>query len=187
MPVRAISNIEPYNNSPFPVTEDVYIKGGYRVVRELEDLDKIPEPHLKHGMLAYVQNEDKIYRLDRGLTTWCDAFDLEPLIRVIAKNIVEEFASQVEHMEPDPPLAPVAWEELTVGDEGEITLQDVACVMAVYRDGTPMQRLDWSFDIVTGQLTLNDVEPGALIRALVAAAPPSSDEIAPVLPFDPDA
>ena len=41
MPIRAISNIEPYNNSPFPVTEDVYVKGGYRVVGRAVEVETV--------------------------------------------------------------------------------------------------------------------------------------------------
>lgn len=41
----------------FATHEAQYGKGGYRTVKEISDLDKIPEPRLEEGMIVYVIND----------------------------------------------------------------------------------------------------------------------------------
>lgn len=51
----------------YPVFDDKYGKGGYRVVETIEERDNITDLRRKWGMLAYVLEEEKTYQLlDQG-------------------------------------------------------------------------------------------------------------------------
>jgi hypothetical protein len=91
MPIRVISDIRPYNGSEFPVTSDDYIRGGYRVVETRSSLDGIPAQHRKAGMLAYVQDADATYRLDRDMLTW---LSLDSAIKTYIDNQIKKALGQ---------------------------------------------------------------------------------------------
>lgn len=70
MPVNVISNLVSKNGGNFPVTEDVYIKGGWQSVADNTARDAIPVERRKEGMAVYVRSSDLIYTLAANLTTW---------------------------------------------------------------------------------------------------------------------
>ena len=47
----------------YPVTEDIYNKGGHRSVNTLVDRDSIPHDRRKNGMLVYVESTSLTYQL----------------------------------------------------------------------------------------------------------------------------
>ena len=64
------STIVPFtSDDTYPVTEDQYIKGGFRSVRALADRDNIPLARRSVGMLVYVISEDITYKLNDN-NTW---------------------------------------------------------------------------------------------------------------------
>lgn len=72
MPVMMSSYLLPLSPSlPFLV-EDTYVKGGFRVVATFSDLGLIVAFAKKQGMLAYVTDEDKYYKLLADKKTWVE-------------------------------------------------------------------------------------------------------------------
>lgn len=63
----------------YPLVEDTLVEGGYRVVESMEDLYAIPFPRRKIGMMVFVENENKEYRLiqnpDQQDTTEADDWE----------------------------------------------------------------------------------------------------------------
>lgn len=58
------SKLVPYTSSDKYATHDEeYGRGGYRAVSSVADMNAIPTERRKGGMLVYVKNEDKYYRL----------------------------------------------------------------------------------------------------------------------------
>ena len=72
MAIELISTIKPKNNGSFPVVEDNDIKGGYHSVTSIAMRDAIPVTKRSPGMLCYVSDTCKIYKLSEDLTTWIE-------------------------------------------------------------------------------------------------------------------
>ena len=72
MAIELISTIKPKNNGSFPVVEDNDIKGGYHSVTSIVMRDAIPVTKRSPGMLCYVSDTRKIYKLSEDLTTWIE-------------------------------------------------------------------------------------------------------------------
>lgn len=71
MTIPVNSNLVPAHPGKTPyVVEDIYIKGGFRVVATKELRDSIPLQARKPGMIVYVFNMDKYYKLSGDLATW---------------------------------------------------------------------------------------------------------------------
>lgn len=68
MPIVLIDQIEPKNNGEFPILQDKYLLGGFRVVADVAERDAITVQRRKEGMFVYVVGENKIYTLGTGLT-----------------------------------------------------------------------------------------------------------------------
>ncbi len=90
---RIIAPLRPPNpGSTMALAGDVYLSGGYRVVDTIVDRDNIPTyvenletdipgwNRRKEGMLVYVKDEDKTYRLKDGLTNdhWVEVGEGDP-------------------------------------------------------------------------------------------------------------
>lgn len=72
MPISMTAFLLPSNAAiPFLV-EDIYVKGGFRCVAAFTDLTKIHPFAKKSGMLAYVSQDDKMYKLLADRTTWVE-------------------------------------------------------------------------------------------------------------------
>lgn len=74
--------ISPTDNADTYAThKDIYGKGGYRTVNNLEDLELISVDRRQEGMLVYVLNENKLYQLIGGTdnTNWVISQILPPL------------------------------------------------------------------------------------------------------------
>lgn len=55
-------------NDQYPVTDDIYGKGGYRVVQNITERDAITDLRRKEGMMVHVIDTVKTYQLIGGLT-----------------------------------------------------------------------------------------------------------------------
>lgn len=67
MPIYAAAFFLPTSASiPF-LLEDIYLRGGYRTVRDLEDMKAIKPAARKKGMMVYVQDIGKLYWVPAGV------------------------------------------------------------------------------------------------------------------------
>ena len=65
MAIPVSSNIIPRNGNTWPVVEDVFVKGGFRVVDDLAARDAIDPLSMKQGMLVYVRaGGGSLHKLD---------------------------------------------------------------------------------------------------------------------------
>lgn len=62
--IELISEIKQKNNGVFPLIDNNNIRGGAYSVISLQDRDNIPKIRQKQGMLCYVQETDKYYKLE---------------------------------------------------------------------------------------------------------------------------
>ena len=62
--IELISEIKQKNNGVFPLIDNNNIRGGVYSVISLQDRDNIPKIRQKQGMLCYVQETDKYYKLE---------------------------------------------------------------------------------------------------------------------------
>ncbi len=70
MPVSMISFLTPVSPSLPYLVEDIYLRGGMRVVADLVARDKIHPGARKPGMLVWVTAESKLYQLKADNRTW---------------------------------------------------------------------------------------------------------------------
>jgi hypothetical protein len=77
MSVNVIDQIAPKNYGDFPVTEDVYLKGGWQVLPNLTARDSIPAQRRKAGMRCRVVSGGKTYELRGGIdnANWTEVFE----------------------------------------------------------------------------------------------------------------
>jgi hypothetical protein len=69
--IPLIAEIGPKNNGSFAMLDDVYMRGGLRVVSQLADRDAITADRRKEGMLVLVTGDsNNIYILTADLVTW---------------------------------------------------------------------------------------------------------------------
>ena len=62
--IELISEIKQKNNGVFPLIDNNNIRGGIYSVISIQDRDNIPKERQKYGMLCYVQEKDKYYKLE---------------------------------------------------------------------------------------------------------------------------
>ena len=78
MSIPVVSELRPSNEQKFALVEDVYIRGGLRVVPSFEELKKVHPSCLKAGMVAVIPDPDsdrlRSVRLDPDLLTWTPCF-----------------------------------------------------------------------------------------------------------------
>jgi hypothetical protein len=70
MPLPVNSNLVPQAGKASFVTEDIYIKGGFRSVATKKIRDQINVASRKAGMIVYVADMDKYYKLKPDLSSW---------------------------------------------------------------------------------------------------------------------
>lgn len=83
MPIPLISEIVPKNNGTFPLLEDIYIKGSYRIVNDLNERNSITTLRRKNGMKVFSISDKKEYQLLLGThdndinnnSNWIDVVD----------------------------------------------------------------------------------------------------------------
>lgn len=68
----------------YPTHTDTYGKGGYRCVADATERNAIPAPRCKHGMRAYLQDENLEYVLSDDLVTWTAC--TEPTGKTLARK-----------------------------------------------------------------------------------------------------
>ncbi len=61
--IEIISKIVPKNGRDFPVVEDSYVQGGFRSLEAESDRNAIPVSSRKTGMIVYVRDDQKYYKL----------------------------------------------------------------------------------------------------------------------------
>lgn len=76
MPIAVASNLVPRNSAKWPVVEDIYLRGGIRVVNDAAARDAIyldagAKNGLKTGMLLVTANDKRIWQYD-GLGIWLE-------------------------------------------------------------------------------------------------------------------
>lgn len=67
MAIALIDQIEPKNSGSFPILQDKYLKGGFRVVANAIERDAITDQRRSIGMFVYVIAEESIYTLVGGI------------------------------------------------------------------------------------------------------------------------
>ena len=71
MAIELISEIVQKNNQDFALIDSNNVRGGVYSVQSVSDRDNIPTKRRKSGMLCYVIDEDKYYKLYNN--TWKEA------------------------------------------------------------------------------------------------------------------
>lgn len=62
MSVPVVDIITPkYDTDEYPVVEDKHVKGGYHIVQDIDEMNLIPEPRKKEGMLVLNLTDEKLY------------------------------------------------------------------------------------------------------------------------------
>jgi hypothetical protein len=56
----------------YPVIDPIYGIDGLRSVQSIADRNNIPIPRRREGMIVYVRDDSKYYKLNSDLTTWTD-------------------------------------------------------------------------------------------------------------------
>lgn len=70
MPLVISSNLVPLPGSPLFVTEDIYVRGGLRLVADQNARDSISPFHKKVGMVVIQQDTGEWFQLQDDLNTW---------------------------------------------------------------------------------------------------------------------
>jgi hypothetical protein len=78
MPIELIDQIKPKNDGDFPMIEDDYLLGGYRVVIDFTARDAIPSNRRKQGMTVYIQSLQRAFELRGGITN-TDWYEIKQL------------------------------------------------------------------------------------------------------------
>ena len=78
MSIPVVSELRPSNEQKFALLEDIFVRGGLRVVPSFEELKKVHPSCLKAGMVAVIPDPDsdrlRSVRLDPDLLTWTPCF-----------------------------------------------------------------------------------------------------------------
>ena len=62
MSVPVVDIVTPkYDTDEYPVVEDKHVKGGYHIVQDIDEMNLIPEPRRKEGMLVLNLTDEKLY------------------------------------------------------------------------------------------------------------------------------
>lgn len=72
MPINIASYLLPRAGNTYALLEDVYLKGGFRLVGDLSERNAIDPSALKEGMWVVTKTDGKIYVLSADLTTWTE-------------------------------------------------------------------------------------------------------------------
>lgn len=72
MPIAIASFLLPRPGGNYFLLEDVYLRGGFRVVATHEARDAIPPLSRKAQMLVVTQDDKKIWQMDDDLETWSE-------------------------------------------------------------------------------------------------------------------
>ena len=78
MPIALASYLIPRAGNSYALLEDIYIKGGFRILQTLAERDAIDPTATKVGMLVYVVDDKKTYRLLDG-NVWEEKLDNGPV------------------------------------------------------------------------------------------------------------
>ena len=70
MPIELTSNLLPRNGNTFSLVEDIYVKGGLKVVADAQALTLLHSSTLKHGMLAVLQDTGALLKYDDNVGMW---------------------------------------------------------------------------------------------------------------------
>lgn len=70
MPIELTSNLLPRNGNTFSLLEDIYVKGGLKVVADSAALTLLHSSTLKHGMLAILQDTGALLKYDHNVGLW---------------------------------------------------------------------------------------------------------------------
>ena len=78
MSIPVVSELRPSNEQKFALIEDIFVRGGLRVVDSADELKKVHPSCLKAGMVAVIPDPDsdrlRSVRLDHDLLTWTPCF-----------------------------------------------------------------------------------------------------------------
>ena len=78
MSIPVVSELRPSNEQKFALIEDIFVRGGLRVVASADELKKVHPSCLKAGMVAVIPDPDsdrlRSVRLDPDLLTWTPCF-----------------------------------------------------------------------------------------------------------------
>ena len=78
MSIPVVSELRPSNEQKFALIEDIFVRGGLRVVASADELKKVHPSCLKAGMVAVIPDPDsdrlRSVRLDQDLLTWTPCF-----------------------------------------------------------------------------------------------------------------
>lgn len=78
MSIPVVSELRPSNEQKFALLEDIFVRGGLRVVASADELKKVHPSCLKAGMVAVIPDPDsdrlRSVRLDPDLLTWTPCF-----------------------------------------------------------------------------------------------------------------
>lgn len=72
MSIRLSTNLRPANNNTWPLIEDIHVKGGFRVVTTVVDLDSVNQASRKAGMMVRTSDDGKLWSLDGDLINWTE-------------------------------------------------------------------------------------------------------------------
>ena len=62
MSVPVVDIVTPkYDTDKYPVVEDKHVKGGYHIAQDIDEMNLIPEPRRKEGMLVFNLTDEKLY------------------------------------------------------------------------------------------------------------------------------
>lgn len=84
MPVQVASTLIPRNSATWPVVEDTYFKGGFRVCLDTTVRDAINSASRKQGMLVATLADSKIWQMEADLLTWTE-FTIPGLLTLTAR------------------------------------------------------------------------------------------------------
>ena len=93
MAIQVISEIVQKNNQDFPVADANNLRGGFYSVQSISDRDTIPEVRRKPGMLVYVIDIQKYYRLENN--SWIEAKFGSDSIPVYDQEMLDNLGSDV--------------------------------------------------------------------------------------------
>lgn len=70
---NVLAPVVPFSTTDSHATHEArYGRGGYRTVNDTAERDAIPSLRREAGMMVYVLDTQKVWRLDANLTTWTE-------------------------------------------------------------------------------------------------------------------
>lgn len=77
MPIQVASSLVPRDGNSYPILDDRWVAGGYKVVADNTERDALDAAGLKPGSAVYVQSTGLTHRVDsivQGVISWADFF-----------------------------------------------------------------------------------------------------------------